>query len=58
MSNDDVQPTIPKQRPRVEQEMLDHGTEDLSVTSWRIFRVMAEFVAGNELFLKNQPLLW
>jgi uncharacterized protein (TIGR00730 family) len=52
MSNDDAQPTIPKQRPPVEQEMLDHGTEDLSITSWRIFRVMAEFVAGFDLLRK------
>jgi uncharacterized protein (TIGR00730 family) len=52
MNNNDAQPTIPKQRPPVEQEMLDHGTEDLSVTSWRIFRVMAEFVAGFDLLRK------
>jgi hypothetical protein len=45
MNNNDAQPTIPKQRPPVEQEMLDHGTEDLSVTSWRIFRVISNGIA-------------
>jgi uncharacterized protein (TIGR00730 family) len=41
-----------KNRPAPDAEMLQHGNEDLSVTSWRIFRVMAEFVAGFDLLRK------
>jgi len=40
-------------RPPVEHELLqDQGAEDVSLTSWRIFRIMAEFVAGFELLRK------
>ncbi len=38
-----------RKRPPVEHELLQQGDEDVSVTSWRIFRIMAEFVAGFEL---------
>ncbi len=36
-------------RPSVEHELLQQGDEDVSLTSWRIFRIMSEFVAGFEL---------
>ncbi len=39
-------------RPPVEHELLQQGDEDVSVTSWRIFRIMAEFVAGFDLLRK------
>jgi len=39
-------------RPPVEHELLQQGDEDISMTSWRIFRIMAEFVAGFELLRK------
>lgn len=39
-------------RPSVEHELLQQGEEDVSTTSWRIFRIMAEFVAGFELLRK------
>jgi len=51
------QKKIQKVRPPVERELfgqrsLDHGVEDLSITSWRIFRVLAEFVTGFDLLRK------
>jgi uncharacterized protein (TIGR00730 family) len=49
----DEEKKIIKKRPPVEQELLEHGQqEDLSVTSWRIFRILSEFVAGFELLRK------
>lgn len=36
-------------RPSLEHELLQQGEEDIAVTSWRIFRIMAEFVSGFEL---------
>jgi len=39
-------------RPAVEHELLQQGDEDVSLTSWRIFRIMAEFVSGFELLRK------
>jgi uncharacterized protein (TIGR00730 family) len=39
-------------RPSVDHELLQQGDEDVSVTSWRIFRIMAEFVSGFELLRK------
>ncbi len=39
-------------RPPVEHELLQQGEEDVSLTSWRIFRIMAEFVSGFELLRK------
>lgn len=39
-------------RPSVEHELLQQGDEDVSITSWRIFRIMAEFVSGFELLRK------
>ncbi|MBP9759814.1 MAG: TIGR00730 family Rossman fold protein [Candidatus Pacebacteria bacterium] len=39
-------------RPPVEHELLQQGDEDVSLTSWRIFRIMAEFVSGFELLRK------
>jgi uncharacterized protein (TIGR00730 family) len=42
---------VPK-RPTVEHELLQQGDEDVSLTSWRIFRIMAEFVSGFELLRK------
>ena len=39
-------------RPPVEHELLQQGDEDISITSWRIFRIMAEFVSGFELLRK------
>lgn len=41
-----------KRRPSVEHELLQQGDEEISVTSWRIFRIMAEFVSGFELLRK------
>lgn len=41
-----------KRRPSVEHELFEQGEEDVSVTSWRIFRIMAEFVSGFELLRK------
>lgn len=35
-----------------EHELLDQGEEDISLTSWRIFRIMAEFVSGFEVLRK------
>lgn len=40
--------SVPK-RPPVEHELFQQGDEDISLTSWRIFRIMAEFVSGFEL---------
>ena len=40
-----------KQRS-VEHELLQQGEEDVSLTSWRIFRIMAEFVSGFEMLRK------
>ncbi len=39
-------------RPPAEHELLQQGDEDVSMTSWRIFRIMAEFVSGFELLRK------
>lgn len=39
-------------RPPFEHELLQQGDEDIAVTSWRIFRIMAEFVSGFELLRK------
>ena len=39
-------------RPSPEHELLQQGDEDVSLTSWRIFRIMSEFVAGFELLRK------
>jgi hypothetical protein len=39
-------------RPPVEHDLLQQGDEDVSLTSWRIFRIMAEFVSGFELLRK------
>jgi len=33
-------------------ELLEQGDEDISLTSWRIFRIMAEFVTGFEVLRK------
>jgi uncharacterized protein (TIGR00730 family) len=46
-----MDPLTPK-RPSVEHELLQQGDEDVSLTSWRIFRIMAEFVSGFELLRK------
>lgn len=43
---------IETKRPPVEHELLQQGDEDLSLTSWRIFRIMAEFVSGFEVLRK------
>lgn len=37
------------ERPERLHELLQQGDEDVSATSWRIFRIMAEFVSGFEL---------
>ncbi len=37
------------QKPERLHELLQQGDEDVSATSWRIFRIMAEFVSGFEL---------
>lgn len=39
-------------RPPVEHELLQQGEEDVSLTSWRIFRIMAEFVSGFDMLRK------
>jgi uncharacterized protein (TIGR00730 family) len=39
-------------RPPVEHELLQQGDEDVSLTSWRIFRIMAEFVSGFDVLKK------
>lgn len=39
-------------RPLIEHELLQQGDEDISMTSWRIFRIMAEFVSGFEIVRK------
>lgn len=39
-------------RPTIEHELLQQGDEDVSLTTWRIFRIMAEFVSGFELLRK------
>ncbi len=41
-----------RKRPPVEHELFQQGEEDVSLTSWRIFRIMAEFVSGFELLRK------
>lgn len=43
---------LKSKRPSIEHELLQQGDEDVSVTSWRIFRIMAEFVSGFELLKK------
>ena len=44
--------TLKRKRPSVEYELLRQGEEHVSETSWRIFRIMAEFVSGFELLRK------
>ena len=39
-------------RPPVEHELLQQGDEDVSLTSWRIFRIMAEFVSVFDVLKK------
>ncbi len=41
-----------KHRSRVEHMLMMQGEEEVSETSWRIFRIMAEFVSGFELLRK------
>jgi len=36
-------------RPLAEHELFQQGDEEVSATSWRIFRIMAEFVSGFDL---------
>lgn len=43
---------LESKRPSPEHELLQQGDEDVSMTSWRIFRIMAEFVAGFDLLRK------
>ncbi len=43
---------IKTKRPPVEHELLQQGDEDVSMTSWRIFRIMAEFVSGFDMLRK------
>ncbi len=43
---------IKTKRPPIEHELLQQGDEDVSMTSWRIFRIMAEFVSGFDLLRK------
>lgn len=43
---------IESKRPPIEHELLQQGDEDISLTSWRIFRIMAEFVSGFEVLRK------
>jgi len=43
---------LKRKRPALEHELLQQGDEDVSLTSWRIFRIMAEFVSGFELLRK------
>lgn len=49
---EEPQHTLTPKRPPVEHELLQQGDEDVSLTSWRIFRIMAEFVSGFELLRK------
>ena len=44
--------TKESKRPPADHELLQQGDEDVSLTSWRIFRIMAEFVSGFELLRK------
>jgi uncharacterized protein (TIGR00730 family) len=44
--------TKQSKRPPADHELLQQGDEDVSLTSWRIFRIMAEFVSGFELLRK------
>lgn len=45
--------TEPKtERPPVLHELLQQGEEAVSETTWRIFRIMAEFVSGFEILRK------
>jgi uncharacterized protein (TIGR00730 family) len=46
-----MDPLRPK-RPPLEHELMQQGDEHVSETSWRIFRIMAEFVSGFELLRK------
>ncbi len=39
-------------RPSIEHELFQQGDENVADTSWRIFRIMAEFVSGFELLRK------
>lgn len=39
-------------RPSAEHELLQQGDEDVSTTSWRIFRIISEFVSGFDLLRK------
>jgi uncharacterized protein (TIGR00730 family) len=41
-----------EKRPPIEHELFQQGEEDVSITSWRIFRIMAEFVSGFEILRK------
>ncbi len=44
--------TKQSKRPPAHHELLQQGDEDVSLTSWRIFRIMAEFVSGFEMLRK------
>lgn len=44
--------TKQSKRPPAHHELLQQGEEDVSLTSWRIFRIMAEFVSGFEMLRK------
>lgn len=52
MRNEDEPQIDDSKRIRVEHELLQNGEEEVSETSWRIFRIMAEFVSGFELLRK------
>ncbi|MBP9749769.1 MAG: TIGR00730 family Rossman fold protein [Candidatus Pacebacteria bacterium] len=43
---------IRAKRPPVEHELFQQGDENVADTSWRIFRIMSEFVSGFELLRK------
>ncbi len=43
---------IRAKRPSIEHELFQQGDENVAATSWRIFRIMAEFVSGFELLRK------